>query len=116
MKVLVMIWLLAATFTVLGIAIDMRRLRAHRVWLPLRGWVVACACAGTFSALPYLFMRQRVRRKLIAAAWVLIGGQSQPPEIRRKRLLALKQSGLLGEVVFRVCLASLDVQRRSTLS
>ncbi|MFP3707164.1 hypothetical protein SB783_24390 [Paraburkholderia sp. SIMBA_009] len=76
MKVLVMIWLLAATFTVLGIAIDMRRLRAHRVWLPLRGWVVACACAGTFSALPYLFMRQRVRRKLIAAAWVLIGGQT----------------------------------------
>lgn len=108
MKSLILVWLLAAAATAIGIAFDMRRLRVNYIWLSLTGWAALCACAGAVTAVLYLIMRQSVRKQLIDAAWQLIGDETHAPELRRKRLLALRQNGLVGETVFRACLRSLD--------
>ncbi|WP_321926892.1 hypothetical protein [Paraburkholderia guartelaensis] len=105
---LMLIWLGLALTTALAIAFDMRRLRVNYVWLSMTGWSLLCACAGAAAAIPYLALRWRVRRNLIAAAWALIGDESHTPELRQQRLIALKQSGLVGDVVFRICLRRLN--------
>ena len=108
MKDVMTIWMLAAAIVVLGIALDMSRMRVNRVGLSVTGWALMCACAGVLAAIPYMILRRRVWQQLIDAAWTLMGNDRNAPELCRKRLIALKQSGLVGDAVFRACLRSLD--------
>jgi hypothetical protein len=73
MNTRLMVWLLAATLVVTGIAVDMRRLHANHVWLSLTEWTLICALVGAPAVIVYLILRQRVRRQLIEAAWALMG-------------------------------------------
>ena len=114
MKNLVIVWLSAAVPTALGIALDMRRLKVNQVGLPPRGWAVACVCASAFAVVPYLVLRRRVWRTLIDAAWHFVGDSSHTIDVRRKRLHALRRSGLIGDAAFRICSRTLDAQHRST--
>ena len=108
MKNLMMIWLGLAMAVAFAIAVDMSRLHANSVGLSLTEWALLCACAGALAVVPYLILRQNVRQRLVDAAWALIGDESHAPELRHQRLFALKRSGLMGVVVFRACLRSLD--------
>lgn len=104
------VWLSGVAVTVLGIALDMRRLRANRVGLPAAGWVFASACVGPVAGAAYLLLRRSARRALIDAAWALVGDANQPAHVRRERLIALERSGVLGVPIFRACLAVLDAE------
>ncbi|WP_247539134.1 hypothetical protein [Ralstonia pseudosolanacearum] len=110
-----LIWLSGVAVTALGIVLDMRRLRAHRVGFPAAGWVFASACIGPVAGAAYLLQRRVVWRALINAAWELVGDVNQPAQVRRERLIALERSGVLGVPIFRACLAVLDAEATDSL-
>ena len=91
-----------------GFVIDMQRLMANRIGLPRAGWVLASLCAGPLAGIIYCVFRQRAKRSLVNAVWRLVGDASQPLDIRRNRLLALRHSGLVGVSVFKTCLTILN--------
>lgn len=104
------VWLSGVAVTALGIVLDMRRLRANYVGLPVAGWVFASACIGPIAGAAYLLQRRAARQALIDAAWALVGDAHQPAHVRRERLIALERSGVLGAPIFRACLAVLDAE------
>ncbi|MCO5399739.1 hypothetical protein [Ralstonia soli] len=110
-----LVWLSGAAATALGIVLDMRRLRANRVGLPASAWVCASACVGPVAGVAYLLQRRPARRALIDAAWELVGDANQPAHVRRERLIALEQAGVLGVPIFRACLAVLDAEATDSL-
>lgn len=115
MNHLLMFWLGAAVVTALGIVTDMHRLRVNQVWISPTGWALLCACVGMFAVVPYLIVRQGVRRRLGKAAWALIGDETHSPELRYRRLAALMQAGLIGQATYHACLKNLDsVSRQPT--
>ncbi|WP_431821307.1 hypothetical protein [Burkholderia sp. F1] len=101
-------WFISGAMTALGIALDMHRLRVNRVGLRPIGWVIASTCVGPFAGVAYLFRRRAAWSALIESVWQFVGDASYPTDVRRERLIALEQSGLLGSPVFRACLAKLD--------
>ncbi|MEX3960311.1 hypothetical protein [Trinickia sp. EG282A] len=107
-ELMVIVWVLAAASIAASIAIDMRHLAANRVWLSRSGWTFACICSGPVAGVVYLMFRRAARRALIASVWQIVGGDSYPSHTRRKRLVTLLQSGLIGTSVFKACLKVLD--------
>ncbi|KVH31490.1 hypothetical protein WS88_28810 [Burkholderia cepacia] len=108
----VSLWFAAAAATALGIALDMRRLRVNRVGTSRTGWGVACACAGPLAAGAYLYWRKATWRALIDAVWQAAGDASHPVHVRRQRLLALRNTGVIGRRVFLACWEELEAQER----
>lgn len=101
-------WVVVALAVALAITWDMRRLATNRAGLPLSGWVVLAAVLGALVLPFYVRQRAKVRRRLIAAAWVMVGGGDVESSIRLRRLEALHRAGLIGEPIFRTCLKRLD--------
>ncbi|RQY65621.1 hypothetical protein [Burkholderia stagnalis] len=106
------LWFAAAATTALGIALDMRRLRVNRVGISRTGWVVACVCAGPLATGAYLYQRKAAWRALIDAVWQAAGDASHPVHVRRQRLLALRNTGVIGRRVFLACWEELEAQER----
>ncbi|CAM2148268.1 Cardiolipin synthase N-terminal domain-containing protein [Pararobbsia alpina] len=103
------LWLIAALLTVLGILADMHELRVNRVsdfgrW----AWVLSGVLLGPLALALYVPARRVTRRSLVASVWLAVGDASQPVEVRRARLLALKAQGLIGRAVFRACSRDLE--------
>jgi hypothetical protein len=109
MSSLTVIW----AFTVAGLAFailwDMRRLMVHRAGLTRCGWVVCCLFVGPFGGLAYLLHRPVVRLKLIDAAWAMAGDASYPPEVRRQRLVAMRNARVIGRPIYRHCIRALEM-------
>lgn len=97
------LWFAAAAATASGIAFDMRRLRINRVGTSLTGWAVACAFAGPLAGGVYLYHRRGAWRALVQAVWQAAGDHSHPIHVRRQRLLALRNTGVIGRRVFLAC-------------
>lgn len=106
------LWFVAAAATALGIALDMRRLRVNRIGTSRTGWAVACVCAGPLAAGAYLYQRKAAWRALIDAVWLAVGDASHPVHVRRQRLLALRETGVIGRRVFLACWDELEAQKR----
>lgn len=105
-----LIWLAGGIVTALVVVFDMRRMGACRIGLQPAGWVVVSVCLGPITAAVYLSRRSRARQALIDAVWVLVGDQTVPVQIRRKRLAALGTAGVVGAGIYRVCAAVLDAE------
>jgi hypothetical protein len=105
------VWLLMAAMTAVGVVVDMQWLMVNRIGLPRAGWVVVSIFAGPLAGVIYCLLRRRAKRSLVNAVWQLVGDASQPLDIRRDRLLALRHSGLVGGPVFRTCLDTLNAGR-----
>jgi hypothetical protein len=105
------VWSLMAAATAVGVVLDMNRLLVNRIGLPRAGWVLASACAGPLAGTIYCVLRRRVKRSLVKAVWQLVGDVSQPRDVRRERLFALRRSGLVGTSIFRTCIETLDMER-----
>jgi hypothetical protein len=103
-----MLWFVAASGVALAIAFDMRRLAVQRVGLSRIGWLFVCVGTGPFAGVAYLFFRRAVWSELLDSVWEIVGDASHPVSVRRKRLLALRSSGLIGAPVFRRCLVLLE--------
>lgn len=105
-------WVTAAAATAVGISLDMRRLKVSHVGTSRSGWAVACACAGPLAAGAYLYLRRTTWRTLIDAVWQAAGDASQPMHLRRQRLLALRDTGVIGRPVFLACWQELEADER----
>ncbi|MBN9407515.1 MAG: hypothetical protein J0H69_00060 [Burkholderiales bacterium] len=103
-----LLWLLCAVFSALAIAIDMRSLGATKVGLSLPTWGLVCTLVGPLAWVPYLVLRPTARQQLIDAAWAFIGDGSHPLSTRHSRLKALRQVGLIGPSIYRICLRSMN--------
>jgi hypothetical protein len=103
-----LIWVVIALGVALAITFDMRRLVVHRVGLSCTTWLFVCAGTGPFAGVAYLFFRRAVWRELVDSVWQIVGDGSHPSSVRRKRLVALRGSGLIGAPVFRRCLVQLE--------
>jgi hypothetical protein len=101
------VWLLGAAVVALGILLDLRRLIAGRIRASWVAWVVVGAFSGPIACAIYLFIRRRVRRKLVHAVWQIVGDELHPTRVRRQRLITLRDCGLVGPTIFRVCLKAL---------
>lgn len=109
-----LIWSGCAVTTALAIAFDMHQLRTRRIGLTLASWIVASACAGPIAGAIYLGKRAAAKRALVNAAWTLVGDASVPIHVRRDRLIALKQAGLMGPSIYRACSEVLDTEMMLT--
>ncbi|MDN7629697.1 hypothetical protein [Burkholderia cenocepacia] len=105
-----LVWLSGIAVTAFGIAFDMHRLRTNRVGLRPIGWVVASVCVGPIAGIAYVIRRRTALAALVDAVWQLVGDATHPLAARRKRLIALERSGMLGAPIFRACLATLDAE------
>ncbi|WP_082727897.1 hypothetical protein [Burkholderia mayonis] len=105
---IVLLGLLAAFGTATGIVLDMDWLRINRAGLSRIGWFLASAAAGPFAGAAYLICRYFVRRRMIAAAWQMVGDASHPASLRRARLLALRHHDLVSPPIFNACFAALQ--------
>ncbi|WP_225032310.1 hypothetical protein [Paraburkholderia sp. XV] len=111
MKTLTTLWVLAAALAALGIALDMHRLKVNRIGLSAPGWVLVCM-VGTLPAVGlYLLLRARVWRTLLDAAWRFAGDGTQSPDVRRKRLDVLRDTGVIGEPVYRACVKTMNTRQ-----
>ncbi|MFC5431873.1 hypothetical protein ACFPTO_24220 [Paraburkholderia denitrificans] len=107
------LWFASVVATASGIALDMRCLKVNRVGLSRTGWALACALGGLPTVAFYLRQRRAVWRSLIDAVWQVAGDSSQPAHLRRQRLLALRNAGVIGQAVYRTCQAQLDAAGRT---
>ncbi|WP_256252714.1 hypothetical protein [Burkholderia ubonensis] len=105
------VWLLMVAGTAIVIADDMRRLAVNRVWLSRVGWMTASMCAGPVAGIAYLAFRRATRQELFDSAWRIVGDSACSINLRRKRLVALRQAGLIGAPIFRACLRELEAAR-----
>jgi hypothetical protein len=103
-----MLWFVVAAGVALATTLDMRRLAVNRVGLSRTAWLLLCAGAGPFAGVVYLVVRRAVWRDLVGSVWTMVGDGSHSVSVRRKRLVALRKSGLIGAPVFRHCLALLE--------
>ncbi|MGG1946831.1 hypothetical protein AB1286_18780 [Trinickia sp. NRRL B-1857] len=108
------LWFAAAAATALGITLDMGRLKVNRVGISRTGWILACAFAGPLAVGAYLYRRRIAWRALIDAVWQAAGDSSQPVHLRRQRLLALRNTGVIGRRVFLACWEELEADERSS--
>lgn len=108
------LWFAAAAATASAIALDMRCLRVNRVGTSHTGWVVACAFAGPLAGCIYLYQRRIAWQALVDAVWQAIGDRSQPVHVRRQRLLALRNTGVVGRRVFLACWEELEADERTS--
>ncbi|KAB0636917.1 hypothetical protein WT19_04110 [Burkholderia stagnalis] len=106
------LWFAASAATALGIASDMQCLGVNCVGTSLKGWLLACACAGPIAAGVYIYRRRAVWRSLITAVWQAVGDESHPMHERRQRLLALRQTGVISRRVFLACWEQLKDEER----
>lgn len=106
--VMIALWIVMALASVLAIACDMRRLAANQVGLPLWVWIAAVLAIGVFALPIYLRLRVGACRRLMAAAWTMAGDERTDPSLRRRRLEALRQVGLIGKPIYRACLKQLE--------
>lgn len=112
MLTLTMIWLLIAMGIAAAVITDMRRLCVHRAGLPPVGWLLVCVCTGPFAIAAYLVCRRAVWRRLVDSVWQIAGDASHPTHVRRRRLITLRQSGLIGAPVFLACMKALSSRQR----
>lgn len=110
MLMMTMIWLLVATGIAAALISDMRRLFVHRVGLSPVGWLFVCIGAGPLAIPAYLVCRRVVWRMLVDSVWQIVGDCSHPINLRRKRLIALRYSGLIGVPLFRACMKALNTR------
>ena len=110
MLTLTMIWLLTATGIAGAVIVDMRRLCVHRVGLPPVGWLLVCLGTGPLAIVAYAVCRRAIWRRLVNSVWKIVGDGSHPTHVRRRRLIALRQNGLIGVPVFLACMKSLDTR------
>ena len=110
MLTLMMIWLVTATGIAGAVIVDMRRLCVHRVGLRPVGWLLVSLSTGPLAIVAYLVCRRAVWRRLVNSVWQIAGDGSHPTYVRRRRLIALRQNGLIGVPVFHACMKSLDTR------
>jgi hypothetical protein len=60
----------------------------------------------------YLYQRKATWRALIDAVWQAAGDASHPVHVRRQRLLALRNTGVIGRRVFLACWEVLEAEER----
>ena len=101
-------WFVFAALAAVSIVIDMRRLAVHRAGLRSVGWVICCVALGPLVCPVYLVVRSRTKRRYVCATWRAVGGDDTPVEDRRRRLVALREIGMVGEPIFRHCSRVLD--------
>lgn len=109
-----LVWMLAAAVAALAVMVDMRRLVIRRLGLTRTGWMLACALVGPLTVIVYLPLRHLAARKLVESVWAVIGDDSQPIEARRARLVALRQTGLIGAPIYRTCLRAVEEGQSAT--
>ncbi|HTJ95421.1 MAG TPA: hypothetical protein VL424_20180 [Pararobbsia sp.] len=102
------IWLLGSIGIATGIVRDMRRMGINRVGFSRPAWFVASVCGGPLAAIVYLVLRRSARRRLVDSVWLMVGDSSHLREVRHARLLTLRAHDLIGEVVFKTCLRSIE--------
>jgi hypothetical protein len=112
MLALTMIWLLTATGIAAALIADMRRLCVHRMGLSPVGWFLVCLCTGPCAIAAYLVCRRAAWRRLVDSVWQIAGDASHPTDVRRRRLITLRQNGLIGTPVFLACMKALNTRQR----
>lgn len=105
---MVLLWVVAALMFTSGIAIDMRCLGLRGLHIRARTWFLLSVAVGPISVVIYMCKRQSLRRRLMDAAWRLIGNEEFSVEVRRARLVTLRHTGLIGPAIYKACLQVLE--------